>query len=113
MAHGYAPVGKETKNELNALRDESAAIYGTYNNARIAAQRGVFMIFGHDRISMEDAYVRGRYPKECLSKLVFESGDIPYLLDAVVSMGFTDSATYPDLHGLALELKRHFNFQLS
>jgi hypothetical protein len=32
------------------------------------------------------------------------------LLDSVLSVGFTDSVAYPDLEGLAMEIKRSFGF---
>jgi len=111
LTHGYSPVGRKPDTKL--LRDESSAIYGTYNNARIAAQRGVFVIFGSERASMEEAFDKRHYPKDSLLKLIFEPAEIPYLLEAVVSMGFTDSSSYPDLQGLAMELRRHFKFPLS
>lgn len=106
---GYAPRKSDDNTELKAMHDNAGAVYGVVNSARMVAQRGVFTIFGRNLEPMEKQFETG-FPKEALSKVVVPADVIPSLLDSLFALGFTDSAAYPDLHGLALEIKRYFDF---
>ncbi len=106
---GYAPKKSDEPDELRAMLDDAVAVYGIVNSARMVAQRGVFTVFGRSIEPMEKRFEDG-FPKEALSKVVLPKATIPALLEALFSFGFTDSTAYPDLHGLALEIKRYFDF---
>jgi len=106
---GYAPRKSDDSTELKAMQDNACAVYGVVNSARMVAQRGVFTIFGRNLEPMEKQFDSG-FPKEALLKIIIPAQEIPGLLDSLFAMGFTDSAAYPDLHGLALEIKRYFDF---
>jgi hypothetical protein len=102
---GYAPAS-----DLTLMNIRPIALYGTHNSPRIVAQRGVFTIFGKDTTPMEEVYTSASFPKDCLVKLVIPSNRIAALLKAITSSGITDSVIYPDMDGLAKEIKRFFAF---
>jgi hypothetical protein len=55
---------------------------------------------------MENLYDKARFPKECLVKLEVPTDCIEGLLNDLLAVGYTDSVAYPDLEGLAMEIKR-------
>jgi hypothetical protein len=59
---------------------------------------------------MEDIYVNSSFPQDSLLKLTIPAGQVINLLKAVTSSGITDSVVYPDMDGLAREIKRFFGF---
>lgn len=109
---GYAPRVSIEIPQLRAMRDESVAMYGISNSQRMVAQRGVFTIFGRSTDPMEQMYDGNGYPEHSLIKIVIPPEATEELLDTVVSCGFTDSVAYPDLEGLAMEIKRMFDFNV-
>lgn len=109
---GYAPRLSIEIPQLRAMRDESVAMYGISNSQRMVAQRGVFTIFGRSTAPMEEMYDSEAYPQQSLTKIVVPPEAIAELLDTLVSCGFTDSVAYPDLEGLAMEIKRMFDFNV-
>lgn len=111
-AIGYAPKPGLDPGQLRAMRDEPVAMHGISNSPRMVAQRGVFTIFGLGMDAMEKYYEDKVYPADCLLKLIVPRASIARLLEIVVSTGFTDSVSYPDLHGLAMEIKRSFGFDI-
>ena len=102
-AQPYAP-----DSGLNVMPTEPIAIYGTYNSARIVAQRGVFTIFGQSTDPMEAK----PYAKETLIKLVIPRSHIRPTIAELTSIGITDSSIFPDLDGLARDLKRKFGYRV-
>lgn len=84
---------------------------GTYNSPRIVAQRGGFSIFGTDVKAMEDVFIGNlALPNDCLVKLIIPLACVESLLNAITSLGTTDSVIYPDMEGLGKETKRYFGF---
>jgi len=61
---------------------------------------------------MEDTYTNGDYPQDCLRKLVIPEDAIGDLLARMIGMGFGDSVIFPDLEGLAREMKRQYGFRI-
>ncbi|HEX8773293.1 MAG TPA: FRG domain-containing protein [Pyrinomonadaceae bacterium] len=106
----YAPRTNDTPQELTGMYDNPVAMEGIANNTRMFAQKGVFTIFGRDMTPMEDHYEAKSYPKESLTKLTVAKDDIDSMLELISSIGYTDSVAYPDLHGLAMEIKRFHKF---
>lgn len=93
------------------------ALRGAHNSARIVAQQGYFTIFGPESTAMEDIYLGQKsaagarvFPDDCLVKFVVPKERIPTLKEEMFSLGIAETAIYPDLEGLALELKRTFEF---
>ena len=93
---------------LEVLPNEPLAIYGAHNSPRIVAQRGVFTIFGKSTDAMEDKQV----PAKTLRKVILPSDSLSEILDELISMGITDASIFPDLEGLARELKRTFGYRV-
>jgi hypothetical protein len=87
-------------------------MYGLHNSPRIVAQRGVFTIFGKETQPMEAVFVANDYPDDALVKFEFPPDKIRELRDSLFAIGITDSVVYPDLAGLAVELKRYFGFRV-
>ncbi len=76
----------------------------------MVAQRGNFTIFSDDLRPMEVIYQSEKFPKDSLVKLEIPKASIDPVLDVLLSVGYTDSVAYPDLEGLARELKRMYGF---
>ena len=94
------------------LYPHPAAMRGIANNTRMFAQKGVFTIFGQQTDPMETAFDVNGYRTESLVKVIIERQHIDTLMDSVLSIGYTDSVSYPDLHGLAMEMRRTFGFKV-
>jgi len=109
---GYAPSKSDDEVDLKQIYDYPIAMYGIANNTRMFAQKGVFTIFGRKIEPMETIYEDQGYPTESLIKLVVDKSDIERMMKLVLSIGYTDSVSYPDLQGLALEIKRFHNFKV-
>lgn len=88
-------------------RSQPLAMEGIINNTRINAQKGKFVIFGHQLKSQED------HAQECavwsesipLHKIVCRSVAIPKIAADLNDYGITHTSIYPDLEGLAVEIK--------
>ena len=104
---GYSP-GRD----LAKANKYPVCIYGAHNSPRIVAQRGVFTVFGQDTTSMESIYSAAGFPNECLVKVVLKRRYLPAIRKAVLFHGTTESVVFPDLDGLAKELKRDFEFEV-
>jgi len=113
---GYGPrrlySGGFEPTALKTLNESAACMLGITNSVRMFAQRGVFTIFGKDTSSMEDQFRTGNYPSGTLTKLIIPSAKIGDILSAVLRLGYTDSVSYPDLQGLAMEIKRSRGFKV-
>lgn len=96
--------------ELETMNADPVAIYGFHNSPRIVAQRGVFTIFGTDTESLEQIYAKRDYPEDCLIKVRLPKDAKPKLLASLFQIGFTHSVIFPDLEGLAKEMKYFFEF---
>lgn len=107
---GYRPrklvQGEIPPSEMKQLYDVPVAMLGIANNARVFAQKGVFTIFGKDTDPMEEQFDKRAFPDDSLSKIVVARRHIQDMINRLVALGYTDSVTYPDLHGLAMEIKR-------
>jgi hypothetical protein len=103
----YKPVG-----DVNTMKQYPISIYGAHNSQRIVAQRGVFVCFGKDTRSMETVYERENLPADCLRKLFTKKSVLPKIYEALRRHGLTDSVVFPDLDGLAREIKREFAFEV-
>lgn len=91
---------------------EPLAIYGMHNSARIVAQRGAFTLFGSDMEPMERLFTVNVYPRESLSKIVIPREHCATMLSSLVRIGYTDSVIFPDLEGLAQEIRREMGFNV-
>jgi len=103
---GYKPA--ETASKINNL---PVALNGIHNSSRIVAQRGVFTIFGRDKSSMEKIFERDKFPKNSLIKVTFKEEFLYDMKQSILNHGITESVVFPDLDGLAREIKREFKFK--
>ena len=90
---------------------QPVALYGAHNSPRIVAQRGAFTLFGQSLKGMEEAYAKEKFPKDCLAKIVLKRNVLPAMREAILNHGITESVVFPDLDGLAKEIKRGFQFE--
>lgn len=98
--------------DMKTLGSEPVAIAGLHNSQRIVAQRGAFTIFGHNNLPMERIYDDKSFPPDALLKVVLPQHDLTTLRDSLFGIGYADSMIYPDLSGLAKEMKRQFGFEV-
>jgi len=93
------------------IGSQPIAVSGPHNSSRIVAQRGVFTIFGESRVPMEKLFQDQRFPQWSLLKIVLQQDLLPNFRESVLNLGFTESAVFPDLEGLAREIQRGFGFR--
>jgi hypothetical protein len=102
----YKPLTKFK--DMNVL---PVALYGAHNSPRIVAQRGVFTIFGKHTGTMEEAYRSHDFPKDSLVKVTLNRLKLPGMRSSILNQGISESVVFPDLDGLAREMKREFGFE--
>jgi FRG domain len=104
---GYRPTPR-----FAGMHNQPVALYGVHNSARIVAQQGVFTIFGKDTRPMEQLFRIDAFPAQCLTKITAPRSFIRRLRNSLLNQGITESAVFPDLEGLAREIKRIFGFEV-
>jgi hypothetical protein len=104
---GYKPMG-----DFSVMNNLPVAVFGSHNSPRIVAQRGVFTIYGQKTSPMENIYRAQSFPAYCLVKLLIQPDSIFKMLNALFRYGITESVIFPDLDGLAKEIRRYFNFEV-
>ncbi|MFM0086725.1 FRG domain-containing protein [Paraburkholderia sediminicola] len=104
---GYQPAPSFSK-----MNNHAVALYGAHNSPRIVAQRGVFTVFGQNLAAMDDAYDSASFPNGSLQKIILDKSLLPALRQSILSYGITESVIYPDLDGLAAEMRREFGFEV-
>ena len=105
FARGYDSEGGDI------LQRFPSAIYGAHNSMRIAAQRGVFTVFGHDKTDMSEIYeTEAGFSGPALRRISFPIRVIPRLLEGLATFGVTPSSVMQDLNHLAMEAKEIYNF---
>lgn len=104
--HNYAP-GRE----LDEMAIGAAAMFARYNNPRISAQRGVFTVFGREKAPMEAIFESDGFPEHALTKIELLPEFLEEMNSHVRVLGFRESMVYPDLAGLATELRTEQGLQ--
>jgi len=102
---GYAP-----SKDFAGMNGFPIALYGEHNSPRIVAQKGVFTIFGKFLGPMEKIYDSNTFPKDSLIRVTIQRSRIDKMRKSLLRHGITESVVYPDLDGLAMEIKRAFDF---
>lgn len=103
---GYKPTDKFT-----GMPEFPVAVYGTHNSPRIVAQRGVFIIFGQNMSPIEKLYDSKNFPANCLIKITINKSKLLKIRKAILNYGITESVVFPDLEGLAKEIRRTLKFE--
>jgi hypothetical protein len=96
----YAP-----DRELTNMAAGSVAMYAPYNNPRITAQRGVFTVFGCEKSSMDETFEQSNFDEKALTRLRIPKDVLADLYGHLRMLGFRESMIYPDLAGLAIEVR--------
>ena len=96
---------------FTGMNKHPVALYGAHNSPRIVAQRGVFTIFGQNTKAMEEVFDDEQFPNDCLIKVVLKRSRILNLRKSVLTYGVCESVVFPDLDGLAKEIRRNFGFE--
>lgn len=107
LTNGYVEVGNSA-----ALMQKPVAVYGVHNSPRIVSQRGVFTLFGSSTDSIEDVYTTGSFDQDALMKIEIHGIHQDALFKELMSAGILDSTVYPDLDGLARELRRATGYEV-
>jgi hypothetical protein len=94
------------------LGELPVALYGAHNSPRIVAQRGVFVIFGKNMLPLEKLYKKKNFPKNCLLKITLRKRLLLKMRKSIINHGITESVVFPDLEGLAKEIRRDFDFEV-
>jgi hypothetical protein len=102
---GYGPTPK-----FSGMHNQPVALYGAHNSARIVAQQGVFTIFGRESKPMEQVFRDDDFPVKCLTQFIIPRSVISRMRTSLLNHGITESVVFPDLEGLAREIKRVFGF---
>lgn len=96
---------------LSEMNTSPVALWGAHNSPRIVAQRGVFTVFGKSILPIEKVFEKDSYPSNCLVKIIFQKKYLPGIREANLRNGITESVVFPDLEGLAQEIRRTFDFE--
>jgi len=104
---GYRPTPT-----FSSMNNHPVALYGAHNSSRIVAQRGVFTIFGQNLSPMEKVFVTEKFPANSLIKVTLTRKALPAIRRSILNQGITESVVFPDLEGLAREIKRTFGFEV-
>jgi hypothetical protein len=103
---GYKP-----SPSFSGMFNHPVALYGAHNSSRIVAQRGVFTIFGQNTEPMEVVFDKQSFPANCLIKVVLKKDAMLAFRTSILNHGVTESVVFPDLEGLAREIRRTFGFE--
>jgi hypothetical protein len=104
---GYRPVPSYA-----GMNNHPVALYGAHNSPRIVAQRGVFTIFGKNTAPMDKIFMTEKFPDDSIVKIVLGPNAIKRIKTSIFGHGITESVVYPDLNGLAKEIRRTFGFEV-
>lgn len=104
LLRGYEPMKEPRTPATNPI-----ALYGVHNSQRIVAQRGVFVLSAMNttplnKIDFSDG------GKDLLRKMTIPLTQKKPLFNQLFAMGITDSVLFPDLDGLAREIKTRHGF---
>jgi len=94
------------------VRPYPIAINGNYNNQRIVAQRGAFIIFGKEIKSMDEIFDEKFNGNQVLKKYIILKENKKQLFDDLINIGITDAVIFPDMEGLGKEIKRTFGYEV-
>jgi hypothetical protein len=103
---GYRPAPA-----FEGMRNHPVALYGAHNSGRIVAQQGAFTIFGRETTPMEDLAANDAYPEGSLVKVTLTKSRIKRMRASLLNHGISEAVVFPDLEGLAREIKRTFGFE--
>lgn len=101
----YQPLPNKTS---HLASERPLAIYGMHNNSRISRQQGTFVVFPAGKTDCMVTHAQNLWngkDSSPLHKIIIEKTKIISINKIIRSIGFNNSSIYPDLHGLAGDLK--------
>ena len=104
LLRGYEPM-----KEVRTMANNPVALYGVHNSQRIVAQRGVFVLSAMNLEPLNKIDF-GAAKKDLLMKITIPLAEKQRIFTQLFEMGITDSVLFPDLDGLAREIKTRNGF---
>jgi len=108
----YHPKESYEESDLRDIGHDPVAVLGVYNTERMRAQRGVFTFFGKDTNPMEKVYHNFKMNEQQLVRIEIELAAADDVFSRLFHMGYTDSVSYPDFQGVAMEIRRIHGFRV-
>lgn len=110
--HGAGPYAPLPSSNQHVAATWPLAIYGMHNSPRIISQQGTFTVFAPGKpMSMEQhALSNIQRGTNALKAVIVESAAIHSIAASLRKLGFSHSNLFPDLHGLATDLKKEFGY---
>lgn len=95
----------------DAIKTNSpCALFGIHNSPRIVAQRGSFVLYGHDTSSLEKQNHLDLLNTGSLRRIVISAQGKREIFRNLFNTGISDSVVYPDLDGLSREIRNRRGF---
>lgn len=95
---------------ISQMPNAPVMLYGQHNSARIVAQRGVFALFGQSLDGMDTLAADAAFGDGVLTRVVLKKAKIKTLRESLFRKGVSESVVFPDLDGLAKEIRRKLEF---
>lgn len=96
--------------EFAEIPDFPVMMFGSYNSPRIVAQKGVFSLFGKSDEPMNVFFERAEFSAGAMQKLVVRAEYRARIFESLLRAGTTEAVVFPELDGLAKELRRENGF---
>ena len=94
-----------------AIADDAWATIGAANLDGVSLMTGEHLAPVLFESGMGQAFDLDTFPDGCLRKIVLEKDVLPAMRASILNHGITESVVFPDLEGLAKEIKRSFEFE--
>ena len=86
------------------------AIFPSGVHPRVTAQKSCFTLHGKDDRPMEDILLEDGSHDVVLRKYILDRGSVCEISNSLASLGVTQTAVFPDLDGLAKDIKHSFGY---
>lgn len=106
----YHPLESYDDRDLRDVEPDPIAVVGVYNTERMRAQRGVFAFFGKKLLPIEEVYDSLTMDEDSLFRIEIDIDKAADVFERLFQMGYTDSVSYPDFQGVAMEIRRIYGF---
>lgn len=100
---------KEVKNWKNWKKDNPIAILPISFDKRISNQNSYFTIHGNNTDSIEKILAIKKEPR--IVKFIINKANRAYIRDSLITSGIRESTLFPDLEGLARDIKYDFDLK--